>query len=213
LRAAVIVLALVAGAVAVRVWTPYVLEPRSALQSLRAMGESSQVLVFALAYLVLTTCAVPAALMNVVAGVAFGFWRGVLLAFVCANIVSNLQFWLGRAVGAERIAAWLERKGFSRYHESNEISSLVLLRAIPSPVLAVNMGCGAAGVKWRHFVLGSGLGLVAPSIVHTLFASQVYQGVEGAKLSSFLWAAGAGLCVVALSLVPRWLRNRKPAPP
>lgn len=202
-------MALAAGVIAVRIWAPVAFEPRAAIEWLTAMSPLAQVAAFVAAYAVLTTVAVPAFVLHVAAGVAFGFERGLPIALLAANLASNAQFFVGRWLGSERLSAWLERKGFRRRFEENSIAAIVVLRTIPSPFLAVNVGCGAAGVPWRTFVVGSGLGLISVTTAHVFFAAQLYAGVEGAKVEALGWAVLGGAVVVAFAVVPKWLRNRK----
>src|SRR5688572_4033373 len=91
-RALLIVLAVGTSAVAVRVWAPSALEPQAALAWLQGMSPPMQVGAYLVAYTVLTTLAVPAFLLAIVAGIAFGLPWGLALAYLGANLASNLQF-------------------------------------------------------------------------------------------------------------------------
>jgi uncharacterized membrane protein YdjX (TVP38/TMEM64 family) len=212
-RALLILATLATGAIALRLWLPGALDPRQALAWLETMGFAGQVAAFVVGYTVLTTFAVPAVVMHVVAGLAFGVERGIPIALIGGNLSSNLHFAIGRALGARRVHAWLTEKGVARHLDRHSIVSVMLLRALPLPFVGVNVGCGASGLKWSHFALGSGLGLVAATTAQTLFAAQLYAGVEGARLSAFAWAAGAGLSIVGLLLLGNWLRNRSEGGP
>jgi hypothetical protein len=97
--------------------------------------------------------------------------------------------------------------------DAGSVAALVVLRTLPSPFLAVNVGCGAAGVPWRTFVIGSGLGLVSITAAHTFFAAQLYAGVEGASLTALLWAMAGGAVIVGLALVPKLLKRGNRGPP
>ena len=190
-------------------WAPGVLEPKIALAWLQSIGPGYSALVYLSAYLVLSTCLVPAIALHIVAGVAFGLPEGLLLALAGANVASNVHFILGRAIGRERLGAWLRRRGHDRALEGTSLAAIAASRVIPLPFLAVNLSWGASGVPWRSFLLGSGLGMIAPVAAHTVLASQLYEGVEGARLQAFAWAAGAGVLLAALAGVPRVLRNRQ----
>lgn len=212
-RALLILAVLIAGAIAVRVFFPGVLDPRAALAWLQTRSFAEQLGAYVLAYTVLTTLAVPALAFHMVAGVAFGIERGILIALIGANLASNLHFGIGRVIGAERLQAWLEKKGVARHLHRHGIVSVMLLRAFPLPFVAVNAGLGASGLAWHHFAIGSGLGLVAATTVQTIFGAQLYEGVEGARLQALGWAVAAGLGLVGLALFGTWLRNRRaPAP-
>lgn len=213
-RALLILLAVAAAAVAIRVWAPSALEPDAALAWLRGMSPLTQVGAYLLAYVVLTTLAVPAFLLAIVAGIAFGLPWGLLLCYFGANVASNLHFFIGRALGAERIGAWLEKKGMQQRFDKNTITAMLLLRAVPAPFLVANMSAGAAGVRWHIFLLGSGLGLIPQTTAFSVLAAQVYAGVEGAKTTALLWGLGGVALLLAFTVVGRRLvRNRAVAPP
>src|SRR5262245_57261979 len=108
-RSVIVVVVLVAAATAVRWWAPSALEPQVAIAWLRSLGPAS-VLAYVAGYLVLTTLAVPAFACHIVAGVTFGLPAGLAIAMVAAQLASNAQFWLGRALGAARVSAWLQRR-------------------------------------------------------------------------------------------------------
>jgi uncharacterized membrane protein YdjX (TVP38/TMEM64 family) len=213
-RALSILAVLAAGAIALRVFAPEVLEPKAAVAALRQAGEGWGGGLYVAAYIVLSTLAVPAVAMHVVAGVTFGFGKGALLCVLASNLASNLHFGLGRLMGPERVGAWLKKRGFKLERiENQSVTAFVLLRMIPFPFIAVNVACGAAPTRWRNFLIGSGLGLVGSASAQVFFAAQLYEGVQGAQLKALGWAAAAGALLVVLTLVPRWLygrRNRQP---
>ncbi|MBK7858539.1 MAG: VTT domain-containing protein [Archangiaceae bacterium] len=207
-RALVILSVMVAGAVALRLTWPEVFDPHAGIAWLKTMSLGQQIAVFVLAYTVLTTLAVPAVAFHVAAGIAFGVERGIPIALLGGNLASNLHFGIGRALGAERLQRWLQARGVLGYLDRHSIVSMMLMRALPLPFVGVNVGCGAAGIKWHHFAIGSGLGLVAATTVQTLFAAELYQGVDGANVKALAIAGGAALGLVALAALGSWLRNR-----
>jgi uncharacterized membrane protein YdjX (TVP38/TMEM64 family) len=203
---------IVAGAIALRVFAPSLLEPRAALEWLRSMSPLAQVAAYLVAYVVVTTLAVPAFVMAIVAGVAWGLPWGLVLCYFAANVASNFHFFLGRSLGAERISAWLAKKGVEQRVNKNTFTAMLVLRAMPVPFLIANVTAGAAGVRWPIFLFGSGLGLVPQVVAFTVLAAQVYAGVAGAEKSAALYGAGGIGVFIAMALVSRWLRNRAPPP-
>src|SRR5262249_53872951 len=153
---------LVLGAVAVRVWLPdTAFDPRAAVAWLRGLGAPAAA-VFVAGDIVLSTFAVPAFAFHITAGVVFGMPGGFCSALLRAPLASNLQFVIGRALGAERVSAWLARRGWAHHFERDTVLGLFVLRVLPTPFIGVNVGCGASGMKWRKFLIGSGLGLIPP---------------------------------------------------
>jgi len=195
------------GAIALRIFAPAVLEPRAALEWLRGMSPAAQVGAYVAAYFVITSLAVPGFTMAIVAGVAWGLPWGWVICFFAANVASNLHFFIGRALGAERISAWLAKKGLDQRFDKNTFTAMLVLRALPLPFIVPNLAAGAAGVRWHIFLFGSGLGHVPGVTAVTVLSAQVYAGVAGAKTHAMLWAAGGIALFLGTALLTRYLRK------
>jgi uncharacterized membrane protein YdjX (TVP38/TMEM64 family) len=202
-RATVVLGALVAGAVLVRTRFPEALD----LHAVRAFVEGWGPLAYVAAYVVLTTVQVPASLMNIVAAVAFGFERGWLLAMLSMNLAATMQFGLGKLVGIERLKRVLKGRGLERV-ERNGMVAVMVLRYIPIPYLWVNLGCGALGVPWVRYALGTLFGLLVQITVLTFLGAQLAEGVEGAKPRALVGVLAGGLMLLGGVLLGRWVRNR-----
>ncbi len=151
---------------------------------------------------------VPAFVFFALAGATFGMTSGFAVGFLCVNIISNTQFALGRLAGQQRLRAFFERRQWLRAltkSRSEGIWAMLLLRQLPLPFLAVNVGAGASPVRWRHFLVGNALGLLPNSLLYCFFAAQVVAGhTEHIGVTALLVAVG----VVTLSLLARWLGGR-----
>src|SRR5438128_755466 len=104
------VVAAFGGLVAVRVLAGPHLTPRAAfarLQGVRTQGWAGPA--FVVAYLLLTAALVPAVLLHMVAGAAFGFGWGLLLNVLACNTSASAQFWFSRWLGRQRVSQLLER--------------------------------------------------------------------------------------------------------
>jgi uncharacterized membrane protein YdjX (TVP38/TMEM64 family) len=148
---------------------------------------------------------VPAIVFFALAGATFGMASGFAIGFVCVNVISNIQFALGRAAGQKRLRAFFERRQWQGAFLSGRgegIWAMLLLRQLPLPFLAVNLGAGASLVRWRHFIVGNALGLLPNSLLYCFFASQVVAG-HTQHLGATALAVAAG--VVTLTLLARWL--------
>jgi uncharacterized membrane protein YdjX (TVP38/TMEM64 family) len=126
--------------------------------------------------------------------------------------VSNLHFWIGRWLGQERVEAWLQRRGWSgAVIRGSGISTLIAVRQLPLPFVAVNVAAGASPVTAWQFVIGSGIGGLVPTVVYSYFATALIDGAEGTKTQTLLKALAAGACVLAIALLPKlWARWRRP---
>lgn len=208
---------LLTGALTLRLVAHDHLEPRALLALMREWAAGGWgPLVFVAAYLVGTSLLVPAVAFHIVAGVLFGFGPGVAFSFLALNLVSNLHFGIGRAVGQQAVVDWLARRRWS--FVSNELQqhgvlAMVAVRQLPLPFLAVNVAAGASGVAWRDFFFGSGLGALAPLLVYTSLATSLIDGVEGVGLIALARAAAGGFGMLVLAVAPRlWRRWRQTRP-
>ena len=98
----------------------------------------------------------------------------------------------------------------------NGLWSMVAVRQLPLPFVAVNVSAGASPVRWVHFALGSGLGALGPTIVYTYFATSLIDGVEGAKKEAVVKALLAGAAIVLIAVGPKvvvWWRKRQATSP
>jgi uncharacterized membrane protein YdjX (TVP38/TMEM64 family) len=211
-----LILLLAAGALALARWKLGAgFEPHAVVAMLRGLGsQPAAVPVFLLLYLVGTTLMLPAVGFHVVAAVVWGFWPGLAASMLALNLVSNGQFWLGRWVGRAKVQAWLERRGWGgAVLRNSSISTMIAVRQLPLPFVAVNVAAGASPLTAWQFAIGSGLGALPPTLVYTWFATALIDGVEGARGEALIkaLAGGAGvlLIVVASKAWGRW-RSRRP---
>lgn len=136
---------------------------------------------------------------------AFGGAAGGVLAWAATMASSLLGFALGRWGGVSarlaRSPAWLD--GLQALMRRRAVWAAFLVRWVPTgPAILVNMAFGAAGVRWRAFALGTGLGIVPKIAVIAGFGHGLAAWFSGRDAWTG-WAAAAG--VVLLALGGRWL--------
>jgi uncharacterized membrane protein YdjX (TVP38/TMEM64 family) len=194
---------LLALAIVARVLWGEAVAPARVLSWLRAASASPWA---PLAYLGLyaagSSLLVPASVFHVSAAVAFGPLKGILYSAVCMNLVSNAQFWVGRRLAGQAITAWLTRRGFGvvqRALEGRGVLAMLALRQLPLPFVVVNAGAGTTHLRWRDFVVGSGLGGLVPVVTFSLLAAEIAEGVEGASAAAMLRAGAAGAALIAVA--------------
>ncbi len=210
-----VLLAVGALAAAVRLLLGDRLEPKAALAAVRSVQEHAWAYpAFFGAYVVLTTLFAPAVLFHMVAGAAWGFWKGLLLNLVCCNITANLHFYLARKMGRESAAALLARwklSGFDAKLSEHGFRNFFAIRLLPLPFVGVNVAAACTGLRWRDFALGTLCGTLPVTAIYTYFASALVEGVAGAReeaLKKTLLAAGALILIVVLPTVLRRLAAR-----
>ncbi|MBX7099427.1 MAG: VTT domain-containing protein [Myxococcaceae bacterium] len=164
-----------------------------------------------------TTLLLPAVSFAILAGAVFGFGPGLLLSQVGLSLTANAHFALGRWLGQGRVQPWLERRGFGRLTaelSAHGVTSVIAIRQLPLPFVAVNVACGAAPVRWRDFALGSALGGLAPSLVYTWSAAALASGDEGAWTAALIRAAiGGGTMLLVSYGLRRYLARQAAVTP
>ncbi len=156
---------------------------------------------------------VPVLLLITATGIAFGPVLGPLYAMAGALASASTGFALGRWLGRRRV----ERLGGERVRrvmrglERNGTLAVFFVRKVPAPFMLVNIVIGASTVRYRDFVLGTLLGMLAIVITLAGFGSQLTKMLERPTPSTLLTAA----VFVSVPLTLAWVINRalRPARP
>lgn len=171
-----------------------------------AAGWAGPVL-YSLLYAALTLTPAPASLMGIAGGVLFGLAVGltVVLAGAVAGAVAGFAAarWLGRGtvlrLGGHRLARLddlVSRRG---------LVAVVAARLVPViPFTTLNLACGLTAVRFRHYVLGTVVGILPATTAYVTI------GAYGADPGStpFLVAVGGLVVLAAGGLVAAHRRRR-----
>ena len=148
-------------------------------------------------YVVLSLVPSPKALLTVAGGVLFGFWAGAALALAAALVGAVLSFAFGRVLGREAVDR-LTRGRLARVDEllsHHGLASVLVVRLIPVvPYTAINYAAGLTGVRLRHYVVGSALGMVPGSLAYAAlgaYGTEPWKLVAAATALVLLVAGGA----------------------
>ena len=187
----------------------YLARIREVSDRIRSMGWLAPVVV-TLGVALLVAAGFPRLLFCAIAGMALGFWHGLVWAQLGTLIGNYLIFLLVRAGGGEWGRRYLSNHGGFKLIESEGIAAVLLARQLPVPGLIVNLAFGLSKLKHRHFLIGTALGQLPEAIPCTLIGA-------GAIQSSFTKSAGmAGLAVlvmatlwIGLRMIGRRLKNKK----
>lgn len=146
----------------------------------------------------------PVVLFPIAGGVVFGFWKGLLLNTLAANLGAWVTFGIARGFGRdvvrrlirgslERFDAAVSRQGFL---------AVFLIRFVGfPPYVVVNYWAGLTGVRVRDYVWGSFLGMLPWTIVLTYFAQTLWDLATTAGRQGLLQALGRyGLPLLAAGL-------------
>jgi uncharacterized membrane protein YdjX (TVP38/TMEM64 family) len=173
--------------------------------------------VFVLLYTVFSSVFVPDLLFGIVAGVSFGFWRGLLAVAGGALAGAAFQFLLSRHLLRARIVHALGRRpalaAILAAVRSDEFRLQVLIRLTPMNRALTSYALGAVGAHFWRFLLACGA--LLPSL-----ALEVYFGIAGRHvvrmagrqghalvLHDIALALGLVAAVAAMALIARTARR------
>ena len=135
------------------------------------------IILFILAYVVLTTVLAPVSLLSITAGLAYGPW-GVPLVVLSATLAAVVAFLLGRHIAHEKVSRWIDRD--PRLNSLNIAVSeqgwkvVFLVRLSPLiPFGLQNYLFSLTGVKVVPYAIATAVGILPGSALY------VYIGVMG----------------------------------
>jgi uncharacterized membrane protein YdjX (TVP38/TMEM64 family) len=133
-----------------------------------AAGMWGPALFFAL-YTGLALIPCPKALLTAAGGALFGLWAGAALSLAGALVGAVISFGVGRLLGRDAVDR-LIRGRLARVDallSDHGLSAVLVVRLVPLvPFIAINYASGLSGVRFRHYVLGSALGMVPGSLAY-----------------------------------------------
>jgi uncharacterized membrane protein YdjX (TVP38/TMEM64 family) len=148
----------------------------AARQQLHDIGWAGVLLLFTLA----CALAVPLSLLVLLAVLAFGGLQGVLMALAGGSLTGIITFGLGRWLGRDAVAQWLERyqgsklKAIHGLVERRGLLAVIAVRLVPAaPFAVVNLLLALTPVRWSHFLLGNVLGMTPMCLATAWLAPQI----------------------------------------
>lgn len=129
---------------------------------------------------VITIAPIPRTAFMVAGGVLFGSVTGVVLVLIGTAVAAMLAFWLVRLVGGEFVQRHAHHPALTWIRSRVDHSGLLTmlsLRMIPMiPFAIMNYASGLSGVRFRHFALGTVLGVLPGSVAVVVLADAVAGG-------------------------------------
>jgi len=195
---ALVLMVLGAVGLALILGTPDIAAIRSRVDAAGIWGPA---LFFAL-YAALALIPVPKGLLTAAGGAIFGLWAGAGLSLAGALVGAIISFGAGRLLGREAVDR-LIRGRLARVDAllaDHGLSAVLVVRLVPLvPFIAINYASGLSGVKFRHYVLGSALGMLPGSLAYAAL---------GAYGTSPWGLAAAGSALVVLVAGGSWWARR-----
>ncbi|MAO79126.1 TVP38/TMEM64 family protein [uncultured Nocardioides sp.] len=192
LRLAALVVAFVVAAVALQLsgWDG----PEQLRSSVEDAGAWGPVL-YVIGYAALVLVPTPASVLTILGGALFGLVEGVLLAWLGAVLGAVGGFAIGRRLGRPAVDRLLGGRlaQADRVLAEHGLSAVLAVRLVPLfPFTPLNYASGLVGVRWRHYLVGSALGMLPGA---TAYAAVGASGAD--PLGIVVAAAGLVLLVVA----------------
>ena len=186
-----------------------------ALDSLRGAADRWWVgPVFSLVYAAAVASALPASILTLIGGAAFGLWRGVLWVTLGANLGASLAFWLARRLGRSALESFFGPRlgAFDRISGAAGFQGLLTLRLLPiAPFSLLNFAAGLTTIPWHLYAIATSVGILPGTVIYVFFADALLAGSAEASRSALLRVGAAGLLLAGFSLLSWWVLKRRGA--
>lgn len=151
---------------------------------------------------------VPALLLTISGGLAFGPFRGLILVLLSATLRAVLEFLIARWLGREAVAKLL-KGNFARLDDllaSNSFYAVFLIRMIPNlPFDVQNYGLGLSKIPFKPYLWATFLGMLPGTAMFVYFGHALTEPQHIWKLFLII-----GL-IVLLLFAQKVYRNKHPA--
>lgn len=180
----------------------YIKSQQVAFQQFYAQNTFITLLLFFLAYVVVTALSLPgAAIMTILAGALFGLMTGVIMVSFASTLGATLAFLVSRYILRDSITTRYpdKLKAINDGMEKEGALYLFALRLVPLfPFFLINLLMGITTIRTTTFARVSQIGMLAGTIVY------VYAGTQLAQLDSLSGILSPGLlfAFVLLGLFP-----------
>jgi uncharacterized membrane protein YdjX (TVP38/TMEM64 family) len=204
-----------AGVLATRAlgaWDALRLENLGGLQQwIRSQGPLAPA-IYVVGYGLAEVVLVPALPLTVLGGIAFGPLWGTVHASLGATLGAALAYLTARHVARAWVERWVARRpGFARIDRGvaeHGWRILVVTRLVPLfPFALQNFAYGLTAIRFWPFVGLSWVCSLPGTFALALAGNALVEG-RGDLGRTFALIAGAGVLIVLVSLVPRWLLRR-----
>lgn len=167
---------------------------------------------FALLYAVAAVLLVPGAPMTALAGVLFGPVLGAATVVLGASAGATAAFVVGRWLARDRVRSllgerlgradgWITRRGFL---------SILVLRLVPAvPFSILNYAAGLSGVRMRHYVPATVVGIVPGTIAYAALGGTAHDPTSAGFVAAVVFfVVLLGATAFLRSRIPRGEESR-----
>ena len=170
-------------------------------------------LAFILVYAVGICLFIPGSLLTALGAAIFGPYWGFLYAWVGAMLGAVGGFLIGRYLGREFAASLIgdRLKKYDDAIERNGFATVLYLRLVYFPFTAMDFGMGLTKVRFRDYLWGTGLGILAGTFIFTFLVGtikEVWATGQWANLLTWKVFFSLGLFVFSL-FIPKIINKLK----
>ncbi|HUM17870.1 MAG TPA: TVP38/TMEM64 family protein [Candidatus Nitrosotalea sp.] len=171
--------------------------------------------VFVGGYVVAVVGFVPALPLTILGGLVFGPLWGTVYASIASTAGAGLSFLIARYAARGAVARWMAPYPtlgrIDRAVARHGFRIVMITRLVPLfPFNLQNYAYGLTSIGFGAYTVTSWLCMLPATVAFTTAAGAVVAGAWDARRMLLLLGV-AGALIVALSLLPRWLRGRSAA--
>ncbi len=169
--------------------------------------------VYMLFYAVGICLFLPGTLLTGLGGAIFGPYWGFLYVWFGAMAGASAAFIIGRTLGREFASSLIgdKLKKYDDAIEQNGFATVLYLRLVYFPFTPMNFGMGLTKVRFRDYVMGTGLGIIVGTFIFTFFIGtlkEVWASGNWGELISFKVFFSIGLFVFSF-FIPKIIKKFK----
>lgn len=171
--------------------------------------------VFVGGYVVAVVAFVPALPLTILGGLVFGPVGGTVYASIAATTGATLAFLIARYAARDAVERWMAPYPalgrMDRAVARHGWRIVMITRLVPIfPFNLQNYAYGLTSITFRAYLATSFVCMLPATVAYTVAAGALVAGAWDVRRMVLLLGA-AGVLLVVLSLLPRWLRGRSAA--
>ena len=156
----------------------------------------------------------PGTLLTGLGAAIFGAYWGFVYVWFGAMLGAGASFYIGRTLGREFAASLIGNrlKKYDDAIERNGFATVLYLRLVYFPFTPMNFGMGLTKVRFRDYILGTGLGIIVGTFIFTFFIGTlkaVWSSGNWGELISFKVFFSIGLFVFSF-FIPKIIKKIRP---
>jgi phospholipase D1/2 len=163
-------------------------------------------LIVVAAYVIGGLVVLPVTVMIAFTGIVFGPVLGFVYALIGVTLSAIFIYYLGRKLGRATVRRIAGKRinELSRRIAKRGLIAVVVVRMLPiAPFTIINLIAGASHIRFRHFVLGTILGMAPGTLILVLFVDRIVAAVRTPGPLTFTLLALIAAVALSVALLLR----------